>query len=235
MSDIGFAMNYTNLYEINIAPNAATPTWARVGAGINSAEWEGNEEVSQDPYYDGEGLAESDVTGGQLIGTFEGHRKFGDPAQDFIAGLLLKYGEDRKTDFRWTQPNGDKLTGKVTIANIAPQSGDPNAKSDFGFEVHYNGRPTFTAGNADVMPESISAGSSPISVEVGASQKITATITPTAASPAVVYAVENDAIATVDSDGNVTGFSEGETNVSIKSCVRPSVVASVQVTVTEAS
>lgn len=235
MSDIGFAMNYTNLYEINITPNTATKTWARIGAGINSVEWSGNEEVSQDPYYDGAGLASSDVTGGQMIGTFEGHRRFGDPAQDFIAGLLLKYGEDRKTDLRWTQPNGDKLEGEVTIANIAPQSGDPNAKSDFGFEAHFNGMPTFTPGNAEDMPESISASSSPISVEVGASQKITASVTPTTASPAVVYAVDDPDIATVDSDGTVHGVAEGETEVSIKSCVRPSVAASVKVTVTEAA
>ena len=235
MSDIGFAMNYTNLYEIDTTPYGDSRTWVRVGAGINSVSWEGNEEVAQDPYYDGDGLSSSDVTGGQIVGSFEGHRVYGDAAQDYIAGLTLKYGEDRKTNFRWTQPNGDQLEGIVTIANIAPQSGDPNAKSDFGFEIHYNGMPKFTSGNASEMPNSISASKPTLSVSAGSSDVITVTVEPESASGSVVFAVEDESIATVGSDGTVVGVANGETEVSIKSCVRPSVVTSVKVTVSGAA
>lgn len=231
--DIAFAQNYTNLYEIDITPGAAQRTYVRLGAGISSVEWEGNEEVAQDPYYDGEGFNSSEVTGGQLVGTFEGHRCYGDPAQDYIASLLLAYGEDRKTNFRWTAPNGNVVEGGVTVANIAPQAGDANTKSDFSFEIHMNGLPTFKEGNASEFPDEITAEE--ISVSENETAKITATIMPTGASPAVVYAVEDRKIATVDSDGTVHGVKAGTTNVSIKSCVRPTVGTTVQVTVSAAA
>lgn len=232
MSDISFTLNYTNLYLINTTPGGPSKTWERIGAGINSVEWEGNEEVSQDAYYDGEGLASSDVTGGQMVGTFEGHRKYGDPAQDFIASLMLDYS-GRKTDFRWIAPDGQTLEGEVTVANIKPQGGDPNAKSDFGFEVHFNGMPQYTAGDANEFPESVTC--SAVTVKVGASIAAGATVSPSGSSPALVYGVEDDSIATVDADGNVTGVKAGKTKLSVKSAVKPLVNVSCDVTVSAAS
>ena len=85
MSDIAFANNYTNLFFLNVAPPGATKDYARIGAGINKVDWNGNEVVSQDDYYDGDGMSETEVTGGQLVGTFSGHRRYGDRAQDWIA------------------------------------------------------------------------------------------------------------------------------------------------------
>ncbi len=156
MSDIGFAKNYTNLYEINITPDGPEKTWARVAAGINSADWNGNEKTAQDDYYDGDGLGNTEVGGGQIIGTFSGHRKYGDPAQDFIASKMLDY-QGRHTDFRWTSPDGSVPEGDVTLVNIDPQGGDPTSKSDFGFEVHYNGLPTYVPGDATTFPETVTA------------------------------------------------------------------------------
>lgn len=227
--DIGFAMNYANLYEINVTPEAAAPTWERVAAGINSVEWEGNEEVAQDSYYDGDGLSSSEVTGGQIVGTFEGHRIHGNPAQDFIASRLVAYGADRKTDFKWIAPDGQTLEGIVTIANINPQGGDPNAKSDFGFEVHFNGMPSFTEGDSDTFPEAIQATA--VTVKVGGTASVNPTITPEKASPAVAYAIEDTNIATVDANGTVKGVKAGKTKVTIKSCVRPIIAIQADVTV----
>ena len=229
MSDIGFAKNYMNLFMINTTPNTGVKTWARVGAGINSASWNGNETVSQDPYYDGEGMASSEVDGGQLIGSFAGHRKYGDPAQDFIASKQLDYA-GRHTDFMWIAPNGDTIEGDATIANIVGQGGDPNSKSDFSFEAHYNGMPEFREGNAAEFPDTVTGKA--VSVSVGESSKIEVSVTPNHASPSVVYGVEDDSIATVDADGNVTGIAAGKTTVSVKSAVRPMVNTEVEVTVT---
>lgn len=229
MPQISFEMNYCNLYEIDLTPNGMSRTWARVGAGINAVEWEGNEEVSQDPYYDGDGMSSSDVTGGQLVGTFEGHRKYGDPAQDYIAGMLLDYGEGRKTNFKWIAPDGQTLTGEVTIANIMPQGGDPNAKSDFSFEVHFNGMPTLEAVRASEAPTSIEA--QPVTVGVGGLASIVATVMPEGAAPALAYEVEDDSIADVTADGVVKGVANGTTRVRVKSLVRPLVNVTVEVTV----
>lgn len=233
MSDIAFALNYTNLYLINTTPDAAEKTWERIGAGINSADWEGNENVAQDAYYDGEGQASSDVTGGQMVGTFSGHRKYGDPAQNFIASTLIDYGDGRKTDFRWVAPDGQILEGEVTLVNVKPGGGDPNAKSDFSFEVHFNGMPTYVPGEATSFPESVACTA--VTVKVGASVAAGATVTPSAASPALVYGIEDDSVATVDALGNVHGLKAGKTKLSVKSAVKPLVNASCDVTVSSAS
>ena len=230
--DIGFAQNYTNLYAINTTPGAGK-NYARVGAGINSVSWAGNEAISQDAYYDGDGLSSSDVTGGQIVGTFAGHRKIGDPAQDFISALLLSYGEARKTDFLWISPDGTTLEGECTVANINPQGGDPNAKSDFGFEIHYNGMPTYTPGDASQFPTEVSCEA--VTVEEGATVAAEATVTPEGASETLFYAVDDDSIATVDAQGNVTGVKQGTCNLNIKSAVKPTVQKTVVVTVSAAS
>lgn len=151
MPKTGFALNSENKFEIDTDPTTATETFALLAAGLSTFDPQWNEELDQTQYLDGDGFASSDVTGAQLVISFEGHRKFGDAAQDFIAGLQPLLGEDRKTNFRWTQPNGDQFSGNVTIANIVGAGGDANAKTAFSFEVHFNGKPEYTAAE-DVTP-----------------------------------------------------------------------------------
>lgn len=227
--DIAFALNYTNLFMIDITPNGESRTWARIGAGINSFEPSTNETVSDDAYYDGEGLTFSDVTGGQVVHSFSGHRLYGDAAQDYIASLETSYGEQRKTTYKRVAPDGSVLEGSCTIANIVTGGGDPNAKGTFSFELRLNGRPTFTEGNKDEFPESITAQA--VTVTSGSTSQATATVTPETANPAVVYVIEDESKATVDASGVVTGVAAGSTNLLIKSAVLPSVSTTVQVTV----
>lgn len=140
----GLLLQSAHLFEINTTPGVTPGTYARLGAGLNNFEPSLNEEVAQDVYLDGDGFATSTVTGGQLTIAFSGHRKFGDPAQDFIFGNMLELGEGRETDFRWTLPNGDVIEGPCTIANIEGPSGDANTKGEISFEIHFNGKPTYT-------------------------------------------------------------------------------------------
>ena len=233
MSDIAFANNYTNLFFLNVAPPGAPKDYARIGAGINKVDWNGNEVVSQDDYYDGDGMSETEVTGGQLVGTFSGHRRYGDRAQDWIARNTINYGESRKTDLLWIAPDGQRLEGKATVANIKTQGGDPKAKSDFSFEAHYNGMPELTPGDASSFPDGISAEA--VSVEVGATAPIKVAATPEGASGVCVYGVDDPSVATVDADGVVTGVAPGETEVSVKSAAKPSIRTTVRVTVSEAA
>lgn len=228
--DIAFALNYTNLFMIDVTPSAASPTWARIGAGITSFDPSNNEVIADDAYYDGEGMSFSDVTGGQIVHAFSGHRKYGDPAQDFIASIESSYGEARKTSYKWIAPDGTVLTGNCTIANIVSGGGDPNAKGTFSFEIRFNGRPTMTAGNKDDFPTAITA--SAITVVKDATTTVGATVTPATANDAMVYVIEDDTVAVVDAAGTVTGVAVGSTNLLIKSCVAPSVTKTIVVTVT---
>ena len=231
MPNIGFLQNWTNLFFIDTTPEAA-PTWARMASGINDVTPSGNEVIAQDNYYDGEGVSDSEVTGGQPIVNFAGHRKVGDPAQDYIASKYVSYGNARRTHYLQIMPDGTRMEANATLANIVPHGGDPNAKGNFSYEVHMNGRPSYTPGNKTDFPEQITV--SPISVAEGATTAVSVTVTPTSASDSVVYAIDDDEIATVDALGNITGVAAGKCNLNIKSAVLPTVQTTVEVTVTDA-
>lgn len=115
-----------------------------LGAGLSSVDVTGNEEVDQTPYLDGSGFGTSDVTGGQPVYTFEGHRLYGDDAQDFIFGKRFTFGKDRRCEFEVEDPDGATISGEATLVNIDGPGGEANAKSEISFEVHFVGLPTLT-------------------------------------------------------------------------------------------
>ena len=226
MSDIAFALNYTHLHQIKIPVLG----WTYIGAGIQTVEPNPNETTDDSNYYDGEGLSATIVTGGQVTFAFKGHRKYGDPAQDYIASLMLEYGSSRDVLYRWIGPDGETIEANATIANIKSGGGDANSKGTFEFDVRCNGRPKRIAGDATTFPDSISATA--VSVAIDATQAVGAVITPTGASGSLRYVVEDDMIAHVSADGIVTGVKSGTTNLSIKSAVKPSISKEITITVT---
>jgi len=138
------ALVWQNTFNINTTPNGATQTMARIAEGISDVEPGNNEEVDQTAYLSGQGYSSSDVTGGQMILTFSGHRDYDDPAQNYIYSLIPEFGEKRKTDFEWITPSGETFEGNATIANIEGPSGAANAKGEISFEIHFNGKPNYT-------------------------------------------------------------------------------------------
>lgn len=146
MAQEGFLLQSKHMLELQTGTDEATdePIYARLGAGISSIEPSPNDELAQDKYLDGDGYGETDVIGAQLILACSGHRKYGDPAQDYIFSTMLDLGPGRRTSLRWTLPNGEELEGPVTIANVSGPSGDAGAKGEIEFELHFNGKPKHT-------------------------------------------------------------------------------------------
>lgn len=136
----GFPLNFKNKYSIKTAGDEFAP----VAAGIENADPEFEDEVDDTTYYDGEGFGSDDVTGVKAKLTFSGHRKVGDAAQDYIAGLAFEVGEGRKTEFKWEQTNGVMVEGPVTVSDIKVTGGDANEKSEFEFSVTFAGKPEVT-------------------------------------------------------------------------------------------
>ncbi len=228
--DIGFALNYTNLYLIDITPNGTSRTWARIGQGITSTGDESDEETEETYYYDGDGNADEDVTGVKIGTSFEGHRYHGNAAQDFIAGLRFKKGSDRITTMRHIAPDGTMAEGKVTIKEIKVTGGDANEKQTFSFTTTWKGMPNITPASAAAIPTAIAAQA--VSVAAGETTAISATASPSGAAQSFAYASSDVEVATVDDAGNVKGVAAGECEVSIKSIVAPGVSTTVAVTVT---
>jgi len=154
MPEEGFLLQSKYMIEIDTNPENGTESYAKIAKGITSVEPDPNEELAQDTYLDGDGFGETDVTGAQLIVSFDGHRYYGDPAQDYIYSKQMGLGPERRTNFRMTLPDGSEFEGPCTIANIAGPGGEAGNKGEISFEIHFAGKPEYTpateAGTSDV-------------------------------------------------------------------------------------
>ena len=154
-----FELNFQRLYEIDVTPES-TATYARIAAGITSADPALNEETDQTGYLDGNGFKSTDVIAKQFTIAFSGHRVKGDTAQDYIFGKLLALGDELKTNFRRTDKFGNVVTGACTIVAVDDGGGDAGSKVEIGFEIHFNGQPSLTpAAAAATISTVIAVGS----------------------------------------------------------------------------
>lgn len=83
------------------------------------------------------------VTGKGLGFTFTGKRHYGDPGNDYVAGLLIGTGQDVESKFEWEMPNGDKLVMNCIINLTTPAGGDSTNIDTLEFEVLSDGLPEF--------------------------------------------------------------------------------------------
>lgn len=233
-SDLGFARNYANALEVNTTPGTEKPTWAILSRGITSITPSPNESTEDKDYYDGYGTPTTDVTSTQIQYEVEGDRCYGDPAQDYITSCALETGEGRKTQFRHTAANGDVIEGDCTLLNLTPNSGqgEASALGAFACTIATAGSPKFTPASKTKLPESVTAEK--VTVKKGESARIDAKVAPETANPKCFYASGNTDIATVDSDGNVTGVAEGSCKVTVRCASKPSAMCEVEVEVTAA-
>lgn len=132
---------------------------------------------------------------------------------------------------RWTSSNPAFATvNLITGAITAVAAGSVTITAASAVDANVTATITVT-----VIPQvqGITVSPTSVSVEEGATQALTASVTPAGAAPGLVYSSANAAVATVSSAGVVTGVDAGATTVTITSAVRPSVSVSVPVTVTE--
>ena len=136
-----FEVNFQDLFEVDVTPDAATRNYERLGAGISSLTPSTNENVDQSAYLDGNGYGSSSVTSAQLTFSVSGHRVLGDPAQDYIVSKEFELGDERETNFRFFDSRGTERRGPCTLANLQVGGGDAQGKKEISFEIHLNGKP----------------------------------------------------------------------------------------------
>lgn len=152
-------MNFQTLFELDINPGG-TAEYVRLGDGLTSGAPNNNEVLDQKKYLSGGGGGTTNVIGFQLIYTFAGDRIPGDAAQDYILGKLFTMGNGRRTNFRVTGEDGTVIAGNCTIVITNPGGGDAAAVKSFGFDIHFNGKPTSTPPAAGAaLTATIAAGS----------------------------------------------------------------------------
>lgn len=92
-----------------------------------------------------EGWGDVMMTSKKLSFSFSGKRTYGDPGNDYVAGLAWKSGNDVVTKFEWEMPSGAKVTFNCVVNVTTPSGGDSTAIDGLEFEVLCKGKPTFTA------------------------------------------------------------------------------------------
>ncbi len=92
-----------------------------------------------------EGWGDAMMTSKKLGFTFQGKRTYGDPGNDFVAGLAWKSGNDVVAPFAWEMPSGAKVTFTAIINVTTPAGGESTDVDALEFEVKCKGKPTFTA------------------------------------------------------------------------------------------
>ncbi|MFC7800095.1 MULTISPECIES: phage tail tube protein [Terrabacteria group] len=140
----GLLINSSHKFFIDITPDGTERTWSRLAKGLSSFDPSLNEENDQTQYLNTGTMKQTTVTGGQQTIAFEGHRYYGDEAQEYVFSKKYKVGPDRETNFKWEEPNGNIIECPCTIATIEGPGGDAGAKGEISIEIHLNGEPTET-------------------------------------------------------------------------------------------
>jgi hypothetical protein len=228
---LDFAPNYCHVIELDVTPYEAKPTWKNALVGITECAPASDETVDEDDYYDNFGFDDTNVSKVKPALALTGFRRYGDPVQDFVQSKALTTGKDRKTNYRWTHPDGTYMQGKCTLVDLVPGSGmgEASAKGDLSYTINLDTVDTLEIGTSILAPTEITA--TDVTATVGAATPVNAEVGPEEANQKCHYAIEDVSIATVDADGNVTGVVAGETTLTIKAASKPSIVKQVRVTV----
>ena len=138
--------NWVNeLYIGTAKTEGAEPTWtyAKLCKGIESMAFAENEQNQQNFFLCGEGFAHNEVTGAAPEITITGKRVVGDTAQDYIAGLQFKLGEERNSSVKIIS-GGKQMVCECSIGNIQTFGGNTLDLNAFGCTIRFNGKPVVT-------------------------------------------------------------------------------------------
>lgn len=135
--------NWVNELYIGTAESSGTWTYAKLCEGIESMEFNENEQNQQYFFLCGNGFAHNEVTGAAPELVVSGRRIVGNTAQDYIAGLQYKLGSERNTSVKIIA-EGKQIICDATVGAITTFGGSTLDVNAFGCTIRFNGEPTVT-------------------------------------------------------------------------------------------
>lgn len=135
--------NWVNELYIGTAESQGTWTYAKLCEGIESMEFNENEQNQQYFFLCGNGFAHNEVTGAAPELVVSGRRIVGNTAQDYIAGLQYKLGSERNTSVKIIA-EGKQIICDATVGAITTFGGSTLDVNAFGCTIRFNGEPTVT-------------------------------------------------------------------------------------------
>lgn len=140
------ALNPVWANELWIGTEYSSSSWsyAKLCKGIESMQFQPNEQNQQYFFICGEGFAHNEVTGAAPTITVSGRRIAGDTAQDFIAGKQFALGTDRNTSVKIIA-EGKQIVCDATIGEVTSFGGSTLDVNSFGCTIYLNGEPTVSS------------------------------------------------------------------------------------------
>jgi hypothetical protein len=133
-----------NVFKIGIGGRASTTEEMVVVKDLTTFSPSIDANTEEWTPMDTAGWARRAVTGKSLTFSFTGKRNYGDPGNDYVAGLLIGIGQEVESKFEWEMPNGDKLVMDCVISVTSPAGGDSTEIDNLEFELMNDGEPVFT-------------------------------------------------------------------------------------------
>ena len=135
--------NWVNEIYIGTAQSSGTWSYAKLCKGIESMEFNENEQNQQFFFLCGEGFAHNEVTGAAPELVISGRRIVGDAAQDYIAAKQFALGTDRNSSVKIVA-EGKQIICDCTIGAITSFGGSTTDVNSFGCTIRFNGAPAVT-------------------------------------------------------------------------------------------
>lgn len=135
--------NWANEIHIGTSETGGSWSYAKLCKGIESMEFNENEQNQQYFFLCGEGFAHNEVTGSAPELVISGRRIAGDAAQDYIVGKQFALGTNRNSSVKIVA-EGKTITCDCTIGAITSFGGATTDVNAFGCTIRFNGKPTVT-------------------------------------------------------------------------------------------
>lgn len=130
-------------YTPGTGSDAGTWTYAKLCKGIESMEFNANEQDQSFQFLCGEGFAHHETTGAAPQISCNGRRIVGDAAQDYIAGKQFSLGADRNTSVKIIA-EGKQIVCDATIGEVTTFGGQSLDINAFSCTIYFNGKPVVT-------------------------------------------------------------------------------------------
>ena len=135
--------NWANEVWIGTSETGGVWSYAKLCKGIESMEFNENEQNQQYFFLCGEGFAHNEVTGSAPEIVISGRRIAGDTAQDYVVSKQFALGDNRVSSVKIVA-EGQQITCDCSIGAITSFGGATTDVNAFGCTLRLNGKPTVT-------------------------------------------------------------------------------------------
>lgn len=141
---MGFNPVWANELWVGTEYSSSSWTYAKLCKGIESMEFNANEQDQSFQFLCGNGFAHHETTGAAPQISCSGRRIVGDAAQDYIAGKQFSLGADRNTSVKIIA-EGKQIICDATIGEVTTFGGQSLDINAFSCTLYFNGQPTVTS------------------------------------------------------------------------------------------